>query len=111
MQLNSPVRFLGAAALLLCFSPFHGGSAALMAASLTISPAVATVSLGGSQQFTASGAGAASLKWMVNDIPGGNAAVGVIDASGARRIRWRPPLRQLLSYEASQCGLRSSLPR
>lgn len=54
------------------------------AASISISPSSTTVTLSGTQQFTASVTGASStaISWAVNGVAGGNAATGTITANG-----------------------------
>src|ERR1044072_8828170 len=56
----------------------------LMAAAITISPTTATLTTGGTRQFTAHVTGVANTAviWKVNDITGGNASVGRIDGTG-----------------------------
>ncbi|HUX67813.1 MAG TPA: hypothetical protein VMV31_10025 [Terriglobales bacterium] len=51
---------------------------------VTLTPATATVNLGATQQFLATVTGSANtaVTWTVNTIPGGNATLGTIDATG-----------------------------
>ncbi len=51
--------------------------------SVTIDPAYAAVSPGQIAKFAASASGGGSIAWSVNQIPGGNASVGRIDANGS----------------------------
>ncbi len=73
MRLKSLILFLSA--LL---------SLPLLAATVTVSPASSTVAVSAARQFTAAVTGVAdtSVVWSVNDIAGGNAALGLIDATG-----------------------------
>ncbi len=54
------------------------------AVSVSVSPGAANVMVGGTRQFTASVAGTTTttVTWRVNDVAGGNATVGTIDAGG-----------------------------
>lgn len=47
---------------------------------VTIAPQYAALSSAQTMQFTSTGAG--SVAWSVNDLPGGNATVGTVDAAG-----------------------------
>ena len=60
------------------------GTGAGPAASISISPSSTTVTLSGTQQFTASVTGASSttVSWAVNGVAGGNAATGTITSNG-----------------------------
>lgn len=49
---------------------------------VTISPQYAALSPGQTEKFSAQVAGGGALEWLVNQVPGGNASVGTIDASG-----------------------------
>jgi hypothetical protein len=53
-------------------------------ASVTVTPSSASILLGNSQKFTAvvTNSTNAAMNWSVNDIPGGNAAVGTITSDG-----------------------------
>ena len=53
--------------------------------SITLTPVTASVPLGGTASFSATVANASDtgVTWTVNGVPGGNATVGTIDASGA----------------------------
>ena len=55
-----------------------------MAATITISPTTATLTINGQRQFTASVTGVANTAviWKVNNIVGGNSTVGRIDSNG-----------------------------
>jgi len=57
---------------------------AAVPASVTISPASATVAVGGTQQFTATvqNTSNTAVTWQVNGMAGGNATVGTISSSG-----------------------------
>jgi len=57
---------------------------AAVPASVTISPASATVAVGGTQQFTATvqNTSNTAVTWQVNGVAGGNATVGTITSSG-----------------------------
>lgn len=52
--------------------------------SITVAPTSATVSSGGTQQFTATvtGSGNTAVQWQVNNVAGGNAQSGTISGSG-----------------------------
>jgi hypothetical protein len=52
--------------------------------SVAVSPALAAVVTGGTQQFAAAvnGVGSSAVQWMVNGVAGGNATVGAISSSG-----------------------------
>ncbi len=60
------------------------GTGAGPAASISISPSSTTVTLSGTQQFTASVTGASSttVSWAVNGVAGGSAATGTITSNG-----------------------------
>jgi hypothetical protein len=63
---------------------------------VTVAPKAASVLLGETQTFTATVSNTANtaVRWSVNGIPGGNATVGTIDASGvytAPQIQTAPP--------------------
>lgn len=61
----------------------NSGAAAQSGVSVSVSPASASVRIGGTQAFSASVSGApGTVAWTVNDLAGGNAVVGVIDAGG-----------------------------
>lgn len=49
---------------------------------VSLSPRYAALGQGSSLQFNATVTGGASVGWLVNGIPGGNAAVGTVDATG-----------------------------
>ena len=59
-------------------SPDNGG------ASVTVTPATATIRAGSTQAFAATVSGTTnnSVNWSVNSVAGGNATIGTIDASG-----------------------------
>jgi hypothetical protein len=59
-------------------------SASISVATISLSPAAVTVTSSASQQFTATvqGASNAAITWSVDNIAGGNAAVGAISATG-----------------------------
>lgn len=50
--------------------------------SVTITPQYAALLPGASTKFVAQASGGGALQWMVNNIPGGNSSVGIIDAHG-----------------------------
>jgi arylsulfate sulfotransferase len=50
--------------------------------SVTISPQYAAIRAGQDTKFAAQSSVGGSLQWMVNNIPGGNSSVGLIDADG-----------------------------
>jgi hypothetical protein len=50
--------------------------------SVTISPRYAALGQGGSLQFHATVAAGGAVEWMVDDVPGGNATIGTVSASG-----------------------------
>lgn len=50
--------------------------------SVAVSPQYAALSPGQSATFAAQGPAGASIEWMVNNVPGGNASVGTIDSRG-----------------------------
>jgi hypothetical protein len=61
----------------------NSGAAIQNGVTLTVSPSSAGVRTGRSRTFTATVTGAPStVTWTVNDIPGGDAVVGMIDPSG-----------------------------
>jgi len=69
-------------------------------ATVTVAPSNASVLLGGPQTFTAtvSNTSNAAVTWSVDGVPGGNAAVGTIDADGmyvARQILTSSPSMSL----------------
>jgi hypothetical protein len=70
----------------LCGCGFSSGGSSIppQNVSVTVSPQNATVLLGKTVQFTATVTAAASdsVNWSVNDVAGGNSAVGTISASG-----------------------------
>ena len=61
-----------------------GGSPALPNVTITISPSVVTLGLGGEQQFTPSISGTtnSNVTWEVNGVTGGNATIGTISSTG-----------------------------
>src|SRR5438552_3453887 len=56
--------------------------------SVTISPILATVAAGGTQQFSAvvQNTSNTAVTWQVNGVTGGNATVGTISSSEERRV-------------------------
>lgn len=81
------VKFRMAACALLalvCLALVQSRSSANVAVMVSVSPAMDTLAFGSTRQFTATVSGAANtaVTWMVNDVPGGNAAVGTINATG-----------------------------
>jgi hypothetical protein len=61
--------------------------------SITLTPATPSVRAGGTQQFTTSVAGISSpqLTWSVNDVVGGNSAVGLISSTSALTASYTAP--------------------
>jgi hypothetical protein len=61
-----------------------GSSSALPNVTITISPSVVTLGLGGEQQFTPniSGTTNSNVTWKVNGVTGGNSTIGAISSSG-----------------------------
>ena len=55
---------------------------ATQSGSITVSPQYAALGAGGSVPFRASGASNAAVQWLVNGVVGGNATVGMVEASG-----------------------------
>jgi hypothetical protein len=83
------MSFLIAACSLLTVSGCGGGSSSGSngsgtAVSITISPTSATVSSGGTQQFTATVTGSSNtaVQWEVNNVAGGNTQTGTVSSSG-----------------------------
>ncbi len=73
---------------------------------VTVEPAAASVLLGEARTFTAtvSNTGNTAVSWNVNEIPGGNAAVGTIDSGGvytAPQILTAPPNVLLIATSAA----------
>jgi len=62
----------------------NSGQAALAGVTVTVSPSTATVALGATKQFSATvtNSSGTSVSWSVNGVPGGNGAVGTINALG-----------------------------
>jgi uncharacterized protein (DUF1800 family) len=75
---------LGVCAALACCWYALPDVSARQAVTVTINPTTASVPFGTNKQFTAtvSGTQMTNVNWSVNDIPGGNSSVGVINASG-----------------------------
>jgi uncharacterized protein (DUF1800 family) len=69
---------------LVCLALVQSRSSAKVAVLVSVNPAADTVAFSSTRQFTATVSGAANsaVTWTVNDIPGGNAAVGTINATG-----------------------------
>ncbi len=67
-----------------CFFAAPMAAAFTPAVVVTIDPVNQTLSINSTQQFkaTVSGAAMTAVTWSVNDIPGGNPSVGLIDATG-----------------------------
>jgi len=61
-----------------------GGGSTLSTVTITISPSVVTLGLGGEQQFTATISGTTNSKvtWEVNGVTGGNSTTGTISSTG-----------------------------
>jgi hypothetical protein len=75
----------GATFSLACSGP--GGISSLASVSVgvgqvTVSPAIAAITLAQSQQFTATATGGGAVAWTVDGIAGGNGTVGTIGAGG-----------------------------
>jgi hypothetical protein len=61
----------------------NSGAALQNGVSVTVSPSTASLHVGHQQDFTATVTGApGTVTWSVNDIPGGDAIVGSVDANG-----------------------------
>jgi hypothetical protein len=78
---NRQSSYIQRIALFVCFALGVGHAAT----SITVSPASVTLQAGQSQQFTPTiqGGNAKAIVWSVNNIAGGNAALGTISANGA----------------------------
>lgn len=74
----------------------------LPAATVTVSPTSVTLAVGGARQFTATVTGVANtaVTWKVNDIVGGNAAVGSIDSKGKYTAPASPPAGWTVTVKA-----------
>ena len=68
-------------------------AAPALAQTVTVSPTAASVPVGGDRRLTAfvNGAASTAVTWTVNGIPGGNATLGVIDATGKYTAPAVPP--------------------
>jgi len=76
------------------------------AITVTVAPPTASVPLGEPQTFTATVSNAASsaVNWSVNGIPGGNAAVGTINASGVYTAPANLPAPASVSVQAASAA-------
>lgn len=79
-----PAAFLLLTILVLLAIPAQGKASAGLLVTVSVSPGTDTIAFNSARQFTATVSGAAStaVTWTVNDIPGGNVAVGTISATG-----------------------------
>jgi peptidoglycan/xylan/chitin deacetylase (PgdA/CDA1 family) len=70
---------------------------------VSVSPQAATVSVGNSQQFTATVTGTTNqaVSWSVNDLAGGSSAVGTIDATGLYTAPAVPPSPNTVTVKAA----------
>jgi hypothetical protein len=68
-----------------------------------VTPSTPTLAVAQTQQFTATvtGSGDQTVDWAVNDIPGGNATLGLIDASGLYTAPAVPPVPNLVTVKAT----------
>lgn len=72
------------------------------AITITLSPSSATVTIGQTQQFTATVTGSANttVTWYVSDVEGGNSTVGTIDSTGLYAAPEYPPDPSTATIEA-----------
>ena len=79
-------------------------------ASVTVSPASASLSVNGSQQFTATVQGSSnqSVTWGVNGVAGGNTTVGLVDASGLYSAPSAVPNPPTVSVQATSVAVPSA---
>jgi hypothetical protein len=93
MAMQSIVRILTAFALM---------PGAAQAATVTVSPATATVTPGAGQQFKAAvtGAGDKTVTWLVNGIPGGTPELGLISKTGLYTALVESPTSTKVEIEA-----------
>ncbi len=71
---------------------------ALQVGSVTIQPQTAALAPGQTMQFTAASTSGGQIAWLVNGVPGGNSAVGTIDANGNYTA---PPISQSINVVVS----------
>src|SRR5215471_8997407 len=82
-----------------------GGGGGTPMGVIAVSPTSATVALGGSQQFSATNNGLATIAtWSVNGVQGGNSTVGTIDANGKYTAPTNFPNPHTFAVTASVSG-------
>jgi hypothetical protein len=79
---------------------------ALLPVTVSVAPATASLTAGGTQAFTATvtNAGERTVTWSVDGIPGGNATVGTISASGVYTAPASVPATTSVSVTAAWNG-------